>query len=584
MEMIKNKPKWLEIMPFPIVVTDRNHIIEYYNSYFVNQIHSVAEGVRIQEFFQDWEVKGKNLVSVKFKEDQYILIDNRIVYENQELTFFILADGSHIKLLQEKIHELDTLNKEFDAIIENSYDAIYITDREGTTIRTNSAIERITGIPKHYYIGKNSKDLIKRGILKESVTFKVLEQKKPVSQIQNNFAGKETLMTGTPIFNEDGEIERVITNIRDLSELNELHHELKKVLELNDQYRKELEKLKTKTRQDPDVIVESTRMLDIYDMADRIADFDATVLILGETGVGKDVLARHIYRSSQRHEKGEFVKINCGAIPHDLLESELFGYEAGAFTGANRAGKPGMFELADKGVLFLDEIGELPLLLQVKLLRALQEKQIQRIGGTKPKNVDVRLVAATNRDLKEMVRKGEFREDLFYRLNVIPISIPALRERKEDILPLVQYFLNIFNRKYGISREFDRRLKDFFYHFDWPGNVRELSNLIERLVLTVPSKVVTVHDLPFEYNSFHEEDPTNNDREEAPENIQDDEEEMTTPVSITTLKEAIETAERELLVAAVEQYGSTYKIAEKLGTSQPTIVRKLKKYNLTTLD
>lgn len=564
--MIIHKPNFIQLIPFPAVITNRNHLIECYNARFSEQFKHAAAGVDLQKFFQDWEMVGEDIVTVKWNNDQYILIYQDIVFESQDLRCYILANGSHIKLLQEKIHKLNNLNHELDAIIENSFDAIYITDREGTTIKTNSAIERITGIPKQYYLGKNSKDLVKRGILKESVTFKVLKERKTVSLIQNNFAGKETLMTGTPIFNEEGEIEIVITNIRNLSELNQLHTELNKALELNDQYRKELERLKTRTRQDPDVIVQSKLMLDIYDTADRIADFDATILILGETGVGKDVLARRIYCSSQRHEKGEFIKINCGAIPLDLLESELFGYEAGAFTGANKSGKPGMFELADKGVLFLDEVGELPLVLQVKLLRALQEKQIQRIGATKSKNVDVRLVAATNRDLKEMVKKGEFREDLFYRLNVIPISVPPLRNRKEDILPLIQYFLNVFNHKYGISREFDRSLKEFFYHYEWPGNVRELSNLVERLVLTVPSKEVTVKDLPMEYQLEYGEHQI--------AAFDDD----------VTLKDAIETVERDLLTNAVEKYDSTYKIAEKLGTSQATIVRKLKKYNLTTLN
>ncbi|UFJ43028.1 sigma 54-interacting transcriptional regulator [Brevibacillus humidisoli] len=366
-------------------------------------------------------------------------------------------------------------------------------------------------------------------------------------------------MTGTPVFNEVGEIEKVVTNIRDLTELNELHDQLNKALQLNDQYRKELEKLKKKARRDPDVILQSKQMLEIYEMADRIADVDATILILGETGVGKDVLVRHIYRASSRFETGELIKVNCGAIPHDLLESELFGFEPGAFTGASRSGKPGLFELAHKGALFLDEVGELPLSLQVKLLRVLQEKQIQRVGGIKPKQVDVRLIAATNRNLKEMVEKGTFREDLYYRLHVIPISIPPLRERREDILPLVQYFFKHFQEKYRITKECHREVKDFFYHYQWLGNVRELSNLVERLILTVPAKTITLKDLPCEYRE------TENRKRE-----------------VKSLQDAIARAEYEMLANAVKRFNSTYKIAEELGTSQATIVRKLKKYRLQT--
>ncbi|MBS4192366.1 sigma 54-interacting transcriptional regulator [Bacillus sp. FJAT-49705] len=551
---------FLEFFPFPIILTNSDGRIEYKNQVFSSLLIEETNQDSLKELFDTWEDHGNQTVYVTLNQCPFLLMYQSITVESHEKWLYVLLDGSQFQRLQQKMRDLDNLNRELDAIIDNSYDAIYITDREGTALRTNSAIERITGIPNHYYIGKNVQYLIARGFLKESITLKVVEQKKTVSQIQENYAGQETLLTGSPIFDENGEVEKVIINIRDLSELNKLNQELKKALDLNDQYRRELEKLQTKTRQDPDMIVESKRMLDIYDMADRIADFDATLLILGETGVGKDVLVRHIYRASNRHEKGEFIKINCGAIPHDLLESELFGYEAGAFTGANRTGKPGMFELAHKGVLFLDEVGELPLALQVKLLRVLQEKQIQRIGATKPKNVDVRLIAATNRNLKEMVQKGEFREDLYYRLNVIPISIPPLRERRQDILPLVQYFLKKFNEKYHISKEFDRGLKEFLYHYPWPGNVRELSNMVERLILTVPAQTLTAEDLPFEYQK----------REEVPVHC----------TGGMTLKEAAEIAEREILALALQKYDSTYKMAEELGTSQSTIVRKLQKYNL----
>jgi PAS domain S-box-containing protein len=550
----------MEAVPFPLVVTEAGGIVTCHNQLFAAAFDDPRGMENIRDVFQQWEELGEHLFSVEFHGDPYLLHRHPIVHEGQKMILYMAANGSPLKLLQQKVAELDKLNRELDAIIENSYDAIYITDKQGTTVKTNSAIERITGIPKEYYLGKNTRALMQRGILKDSVTFKVLKQRRPVTVLQKNFAGKETLITGTPVFNEAGEVEKVVTNIRDLSELNQLHDELKKALELNDQYRKELEKIKSKARLDPDVIVESKRMLDIYEMADRIADFDATVLILGETGVGKDVLARHLYCSSSRSEKGEFIKVNCGAIPHDLLESELFGYEAGAFTGASRFGKPGLFELADKGVLFLDEVGELPLPLQVKLLRVLQEKQIRKVGGTKPKSVDVRLIAATNRDLKDMVEQGTFREDLYYRLHVIPICVPPLRERKEDILPLVQFFLQHFQEKYRITKEFSREVKDFFYDYHWPGNVRELSNLVERLILIVASDVITLEDLPDEYR----------EKTSHPES------------RIRSLKDVIELTERELLAMAVQKFDTTYQIAKELGTSQPTIVRKLKKYRLQT--
>jgi transcriptional regulator with PAS, ATPase and Fis domain len=298
----------------------------------------------------------------------------------------------------------------------------------------------------------------------------------------------------------------------------------------------------------------------IYDTALRVANVDVTVLILGETGTGKDVLARFIYENSERSRKGQFIKINCGAIPPNLLESELFGYVGGAFTGANTKGKPGMFELANEGVLFLDEVGELPLHLQVKLLRVIQEREVQRVGGTKPQKLNVRLVAATNRNLKEMVSLGDFREDLFYRLNVVPISIPSLAERKDDILPLVNYYFEVMNTKYDRKKKAASSLNEFFYHYSWPGNVRELANLIERLVLVTEEDHLKTEHLPAEY------------RESAEEAIQVNE--------MMTLKEAGELAERKILQLALKKYSNTYELAEALRTSQPTIVRKLKKYNL----
>lgn len=306
------------------------------------------------------------------------------------------------------------------------------------------------------------------------------------------------------------------------------------------------------------IVTKSEEMKLIYDTAQRVANIDATVLILGETGVGKDVLANYIYANSLRAKEGEFIKVNCGAIPAELLESELFGYEKGAFTGASSEGKPGLFELADKGMIFLDEIGELSLNLQVKLLRVLQEGEIQRIGGSRPKKVNVRIISATNRDLKEMVDRGKFREDLYYRLNVIPIHIPPLRERRADILPLTKLYLEKMNEKYQLNKELDYSLKSFFMSYNWPGNVRELSNLIERLVVTTREDRIFLDDLPSEYLNS--------------ENYTSD--------KILSLKEAVENAERKVLSLAAEKYSNTYEIAKALDSSQPTIVRKLKKYNI----
>lgn len=245
------------------------------------------------------------------------------------------------------------------------------------------------------------------------------------------------------------------------------------------------------------------------------------------------------------------------------MESELFGYEKGAFTGASEKGKKGLFELAHNGVIFLDEIGELSSELQVKLLRVLQENEILRIGATKPTYVNARVLAATNRDVNKMVRDGQFREDLYYRLNVIPIHVPPLRERKDDILPLIQFFLEKMNEKYELHKEFNHEVNEFFYYYSWPGNVRELQNLVERLVLTTGNDHITFADLPVEYQKSESE----NNKLFFSEAM--------------TLKDAVERTETQVLQAACEKYRTTYEVAEALGTSQATIVRKLKKYSLT---
>lgn len=549
----------VERIPVPAIITDKlGAIISYNHLMGASLDNNIEVEMNIKEIFTDWETDSSpQIITAASGNDQFVFICNS--FSGSEDILLIGLETSVLSNLKIENRELKELNRELDAIIENSYDGIYITDRQGVTWKTNSAIERITGIPKEYYIGKNVNALIKRGILEDSVTHKVVEQRRIISVVQKNYAGKETLITGAPVFNEEGNVEKVVTNIRDLSNLNELQAELSKVHKLKDKYKKEIDRLKNKSDQSGEIITNSNKMKTIYETADRIVNIDATVLILGETGVGKDVLAKYIYNHGVRFKEGEFIKINCGAIPPELLESELFGYESGAFTGASQKGKPGMFEMADKGILFLDEIGELPLALQVKLLRVLQEGEIQRIGGTKPKKVDVRVMAATNRNLISRIEQGDFREDLYYRLNVIPITIPPLKERRDDILALTRLFLNQANDKYKMTKELDYELKEFFYSYNWPGNIRELANLIERLVVTTPSEVITMENLPAEYG----------------------ESKNATVNTVVPLKHAVEMAEEKVLSLAVKKYASTYDIAKALETSQPTVVRKLKKYSLT---
>lgn len=533
------------------VILKMNHQLkEEINCHVINQ--------SIETVFHDWKPTSTgNLIQARSKDKNFIFIKDKI---SDDRFVYVGIASSELEKKSEEVKELQRVNLHLDAIIESSYDGIYITDKDGITLRTNSAIERITGIPKEYYINKKVDDLVKRGILENSITDKVIKKKKSVTHIQLSYSGGETLLTGNPVFNENGDVESVVTNIRDLSELNSLQKALRQANKLNESYQKEIERLKgSASLFDGKTVVEADQMKLIYDTARRIADVSATVLILGETGVGKDVLAKYIYNNSERKRSGTFVKVNCGAIPPDLLESELFGYAPGAFTGANKQGKLGLFELADKGVLFLDEVGEMPANLQVKLLKVIQEKEIQRVGGTVTKKVDVRIIAATNRNLKEMVQKGTFREDLFYRLNVVPLFIPALRERRKEIPRLISLFLEQINQKYNTSKEIDPELNAFFYKYSFPGNIRELSNVLEQLVLLTSEDLLGLRHLPEEYQSS-----------EASMN----------ETEILTLKEVVEHAEKKYLSQAATKHTTTYELARALDTSQPTIVRKLKKYNI----
>jgi PAS domain S-box-containing protein len=480
----------------------------------------------------------------------------------------VAYDTTPLKIMQERLAEAKAVGDELDAIIQNSYDAIYITDANGITLKTNDAIERMTGIPKEYYIGKDLRYLEKRGIVEKSVTFEVIKQKKPVTVIQENALGKVLLITGSPVFNEQGDVIRVVTNLRDISELNRL--------------REELSQLRKFHVGDEPVVIASRAMERVMELANRVANTDTTVLLLGESGVGKEVVARMIHRNSRRYEKGSFIKVNCGAIPQELLESELFGYESGAFTGAKKNGKPGMFELAHEGTLFLDEIGEMPLNLQVKLLRVLQDQEFHRVGGIKPIKVNVRIVAATNRDLKKMVAEGGFREDLYYRLYVVPIEIPPLRKRREDILPLIRFFLDKFNRKYQTAKSFTEATLKILEEYQWPGNIRELANLVERLVVTTPTHEIQPEHLPplTGGNLAVSEAATREERQRKASS------EPESAVALEKIEEsgglqaALEQLERQLLASAYERYDSSYEVAKALKISQSTAIRKAYKYGI----
>ena len=348
----------------------------------------------------------------------------------------IIQDISTLVDMSNELEHTKKVKAELDAIIEASFDSIFVTDAKANVVSFNEAYTRITGIKAEEIIGKNMYDLVEQGLYDRSATIQVIENHKPITFVQTLKSGKTLLVTGNPVLNDEGELAWVITNGRDVTELMRLKQEVELAQNLSKHYEEELKKVV----QSGEMIVNSPKTKELLDLAIRLGKVDSTVLIYGESGVGKELVARELHKNSSRKDK-PLININCAAIPETLLESELFGYESGAFSGAKKGGKMGIFELASGGTLFLDEIGEMPLALQSKLLRAIQEKEILRIGATNPIKIDVRLITATNRDLWEMTRRGQFRQDLYYRLNVVPIHVPPLRERKEEIPALTYHFL-----------------------------------------------------------------------------------------------------------------------------------------------
>ncbi|EEK52550.1 Sensory box sigma-54 dependent DNA-binding response regulator [Bacillus cereus ATCC 10876] len=433
-------------------------------------------------------------------------------------------------------------------VFEYAFDEIFVTDEQGIVVRVNSTCERHYQLAAEELVGKHVKELQKDGIFYPSATLEVIEKKRPIELVQTTKSGEYLHVRTRPVFDDEGNLRRVISYSRDLTELYQLRQ---KVEEMDNQlktYKKELRE----TYEHEGLIFKSLAMQKIVDTIKKVSVVDSTVLVLGETGVGKSRLVRHLHEVSHRKNES-FYEINCAALPTNLIESELFGYSGGSFTGANREGKKGLLESAHNGTLFLDEIGEMPLEIQAKLLQVLQEKTFRPIGGRELKKVDVRIVAATNRDLSMMVKQGTFRKDLYYRLNVIPIAIPPLRERTEDILPLIYHYLQHFNKKYGRDVKLAPSTLQMFVGYPWEGNNREIENVIERIVITVDD-VVTVEDLPLSMQ------------------------EAAVEQSGQSLYKMLEEVERNIILKAYKTYGSSYKVAEFLQISQSAATRKIKKF------
>ena len=445
----------------------------------------------------------------------------------------------------------------FDELMDAASDDLLIADGRGIVLRVSPSFEEVYGLPKEKAIGQTVYDLEKEGYFKPSIIAEALKKNDRVTMDQVTKDGRIIVVTATPVRGDEGEIRFVISYSRDITEVIELQKKYATLKTQMERYSSEINKLRNQTN-NVDIITNSKAMEQVMIMINQVAGYDVNVLLLGDSGVGKTSLAKRIHHLSDRKDQA-FVDINCAAIPENLLEAELFGYEKGAFTGADAKGKIGLFEIADQGTLFLDEVAEIPLPLQAKILKAIQEKTIMRVGGTKPIAVDFRLIAASNQDLEACVERKTFRKDLFYRLNVMQINVPPIVERKDDIAPLIEYFLSECNSKYGQNKKLSGTAIRCMMKYSWPGNVREISNVVERIFITSNGDVIGEEDLP-------EEIRTGDDRQinGIPEG--------------DTLSEMVESLEQKVIREAYQRCGSTTEVARQLGISQATASRKIAKY------
>lgn len=477
--------------------------------------------------------------------------------------------------------DFHSLNIDLCTILDALEDPIHIIDTDGILVFANLAWEKLIGLPRESAVGLYINDAISRGNqgfyssiekdedsraaqfthfdqkLFDSIALTALEKRKRVSMFAYSSSKNRFMLTSIPLYKGD-RLQYVLTWCRDLTNFSQLCDDLQSAIEKNKLISEELEFYRKMTTSQ-NMIGKCPQMIALMKTVEYVAGTDATVLITGESGVGKEVLTNEIYQRSGRKGK-PFIRVNCASIPESLMESELFGYERGAFTGAVKS-KPGMFELANHGTLLLDEVGELPRALQPKLLRALQEREIIRVGGISTIPVDVRLIAATNQDLEAMVEGGTFRRDLYYRLNLIPLHIPPLRERGDDIPLLAVHFLEKFNAKYGKKKELTDEAMQIMKEYPWPGNIREMENLLERLVIIGEEHWLTAPRLMAILENG-------------------DGAALRLDPSGASLKDMVADYEKKLLKEALTRYGTTYKTAQALNTSQPTVARKAKLYGL----
>lgn len=449
---------------------------------------------------------------------------------------------------------LDIINPKNNLVLA---DDMMLSDADGTILRVSETYEQNFGFAHDSIVGKSAFDLETAGVFTPCVTAEVIRQKKKITTTQTiNYTHKNVMTVGIPLFDNNGVLKYAVCfNMVSMEQINAIHQNYRHLQDSLQQYSQEIAELRLRATA-TNLVVKSNAMQRLWTLIQNTANTKANILITGETGVGKSAVAKAIHAISNR-ANGPFIEVNCAVLHENLIESELFGYEKGAFTGAASGGKIGKIELANHGTLFLDEIGELPHHIQSKLLQLIQEKTIERLSSNRRIELDFRLIVATNRNLEEEVQRGLFRSDLFYRLNVIRVHIPPLRQRPEDILPLAYQFLERFCREYGKQLTLSPRFVSFLEQFSWPGNVRQLENLMERLVITSQDPILDTTALPPDYGAHAAE---------------------ASPSIAGTLEERMNAYEGQIIRESYRRCRTTVAVAKDLGISQATAARKIAKY------
>ncbi len=470
----------------------------------------------------------------------------------------------------------------YEMILDNISHGIYVLDDVGNYLFVNSAYLQLLNMPKSTLLGYNVYEFLRTKQINISIADIVYREKRRVVMFQDVYDtqkyGRKTfrlLVESVPVFNNEGKVQNIISTVRTLDAMEVLYSEASDNKTIT-----QLTPLETKMGDQDAIIAASPSMRDVLSVATIVATVDSAILISGESGTGKEVIAHYIHQQSPRKDH-KMVIINCASLPASLLEAELFGYEKGAFTGALPGGKKGLIEEANKSSLFLDEVNSLPLDLQGKLLRAIESKTIQRVGSTKTIEVDFRLIAATNENLANLVKEKRFRADLYYRLDVIPILLPPLRDRKEDIIPLANHFLYYFCKKHNKSKAFTQNTLSSMMRYDWPGNVRHLKNFVERSVVVSIGEEIEISDVEHVIGGRSiRSEQTNYNRLNTGNARPSESRFFHLLEDGVSLDEYMEQCEKDYLAFALKKYTNTYKTAEALGTTQSTIMRRKKKYSL----